>query len=157
MQASQAPRPSYSYTNFYKDCALYPEQPKFRRFAAYWAKKLYDDTEELVKGEKELSNAIAGFRESRGQGPLSVLDCPRSLIQGNDGLKKQWSDFEQLLRTYSKQYKPHDPADIALTSTSAGPLPVPAIIQVGRSCSVLQQTHERVFESISEWRLRPHG
>ncbi|KAF2253306.1 hypothetical protein BU26DRAFT_515670 [Trematosphaeria pertusa] len=76
-QTPQTPRVAYRYANFYNECADYPELPKFRRLGAQWAKKLYDDVEELLKEQEELNDALATFRRAEGRDVLTLLECPR--------------------------------------------------------------------------------
>ena len=92
-------RPTQNYAAFYRECASYPELPKFRRLAAQWTKKLYDDVEELVKRERALDLQITALRVSQGLPPMTFLNCPRHIIKDED-LFKEWSEYEQLLRVY---------------------------------------------------------
>lgn len=98
------PRPAFSFAPFYKECAQYPELPKFRRFAEQWAKKLYDDAEELLEKENELNDAIAAFRRSQGRAVLTAIECPRSLAKGQKDLQRIWHEYEERLRSYCKRF-----------------------------------------------------
>jgi len=102
MQAQQTTsRPTVGYATFYKHCASYPELPKFRRLAAQFTKKLYDDVEELLRRERELDEAIAEYRVREGHAAITFLDCPRGIV--NDvKLIEQWSEHGRLLRLYGK-------------------------------------------------------
>ncbi|KAF2682474.1 hypothetical protein K458DRAFT_405734 [Lentithecium fluviatile CBS 122367] len=103
MQARPSTRtPAFAFAQFYRDCASYPEIPKFRRLGAQWTKKLYDDLEELLKKEQELDRTIESAWRRDGGFPATFLDCPRSLAEGKQPLLEEWSKYEKLLRTYSK-------------------------------------------------------
>jgi hypothetical protein len=105
MQAQQpSQRLAYSYARFYEDCAIYPELPKFRRFGAQWAKKLYDDGEELMKREDDLNRAISRMWGASAT-PPTFLDYPRMLVtlkKNDNTLYDQWLEYEQRLRTYCR-------------------------------------------------------
>jgi hypothetical protein len=99
-----------SYAAFYHDIALHPEVGRFRRFAAQFAKKLYDDTEEVLLKESAVNDALAQvWGRDRG---VTVLDVPRSFVEANCAkdpeivknlrLKEQWNSYEQALVKYGK-------------------------------------------------------
>lgn len=94
------PRREFNFANYYKECADFPETPKFRRFAAQWNKKLHEDVADLVKEEGKLSKAIADARERDKAPPLTFLECPRRLVP--EELKKGCSDYENKLRIYAQ-------------------------------------------------------
>jgi len=97
----ESSRIKYQYTPFYHTAARYPEVLKFRRFGAQWAKKLYDDIEEVQTKEKALNDALARIHTKSGA-VLSVLDCPRSLVVDNTEVHNMWMEYEDALRKYCK-------------------------------------------------------
>ncbi|KAH8725668.1 hypothetical protein GQ44DRAFT_680985 [Phaeosphaeriaceae sp. PMI808] len=98
----ESSRIKYRYAPFYHTAARYPEVPKFRRFGAQWAKKLYDDIEEVQAKEQTLNDALARVH-TKGGATLSVLDCPRSLVKNNTEVHNMWIDYEDALRKYCEQ------------------------------------------------------
>lgn len=84
------------YTAFYKKVALYPEVGRYRRFAANWSKRLYDDTEEVVQKEYAVNKALEAKRRP-GCG-VTILDVPRSIaIEENPEIQREWDDYEDAL------------------------------------------------------------
>lgn len=89
-----------NYAPFYRECAMFPELPKFHRFADRWTKKLYDDVEELLETEKELNAEIAALRRSEGGAALTAMECPRRVAKSNKRLRRKWFEYEKRLRLY---------------------------------------------------------
>jgi hypothetical protein len=108
-------RPAHNYVQFYKDCASYPELPKFRRLAAQWTKTLYDDLDEVLKAERRLNDAIAESRTRAGAHPLTFLECPRSILKDKVVLR-QWHKYKQLLRAYCRCYDDGASLDVQRSS-----------------------------------------
>ncbi|KAJ4288192.1 hypothetical protein N0V90_012209 [Kalmusia sp. IMI 367209] len=102
MQTQQTPRLAHDYFTFYQESAVFPEQLKFRRFGAEWAKKLYDDGEELFIMKEELNQGIAKIRTREGGNSLTTLSYPRNLLDRDGELHKKWTRYEERLRAYSK-------------------------------------------------------
>lgn len=99
-QTTQGQTPSYA--DFYRDCAIYPELPKFRRFAAQWTKKLYDDGEALMAKEEELNHLVAKLGRRVAGTPTTHFDYPRRLAKKGSTLLNVWLEYERMLGTYCK-------------------------------------------------------
>jgi hypothetical protein len=93
------------YSSFYNHIALFPELGNFRRFGAFWAKKLHDESSELLGHIASLDEAIEGWPELDAK---SVLDCPKRYLEENrEGHEEQyetvnqaWSKYEEALMRY---------------------------------------------------------
>jgi hypothetical protein len=93
------------YSNFYQHLAVSPEIGSFRRFGAYWAKKVHDDTNELLACLAVLNQELEKWPELRAQ---TVLDCPKGFMKENvpigtlnsEPLHDAWDKFDTALIRY---------------------------------------------------------
>lgn len=93
------------YSSFYNHIALCPELGIFRRFGAFWAKRLHDETSELLAHIATLDETLEKFPEL---GAKSVLDCPKRLVEENRAgnsekyktVIKAWSKYDKALLRY---------------------------------------------------------
>ncbi|KAF1912597.1 hypothetical protein BDU57DRAFT_583016 [Ampelomyces quisqualis] len=75
---SSTTQPTQDYSSFYAHIGSYPELGIFRRFGGYWAKRLYDETSELVECITKLEEEL---RKWPGFEATTVLDCPKRLLK----------------------------------------------------------------------------
>jgi hypothetical protein len=93
------------YSSFYNHIALVPELGSFRRFGAFWAKKLHDESSELLAHIATLDEAI---QECPGLDAKSVLDCPKRYVEENRKVNKNkcrvvtqaWLKYDKALMRY---------------------------------------------------------
>ncbi|KAF2118135.1 hypothetical protein BDV96DRAFT_378487 [Lophiotrema nucula] len=91
------------FSAFYDDIALYAETGRFRRFVGEMAKKLHDDTEEVLQRKGKVNEALEKVRSSDSGVPTSVLDCPRSIIrEEHPTIYKDWIEYEESLLAYGQ-------------------------------------------------------
>lgn len=79
----------------------------FRRFGAYWAKKVHDETSELLACLAVLNQELANWPDLKAQ---TVLDCPRRILEEKcpigtaEGiyipLYDAWEKFDKALMLY---------------------------------------------------------
>jgi hypothetical protein len=99
------PPPTQGYSSFYKHIALSPELGNFRRLGANWAKKLHDDTSEVLACLRALEAKIKALPELDAK---NVLDCPRRLVKelcaenpGKYGpVDMAWTEYDKALVQY---------------------------------------------------------
>jgi hypothetical protein len=88
------------YSSFYFHIAYNPELGNFRRFAAYWAKRLHDETAELSACIAKLDKEIKKFPHLDAQ---TVLDCPKRTFQeGCPRLESPYADINVLWDRYDE-------------------------------------------------------
>jgi hypothetical protein len=93
------------YNSYYKYLALSPELGIFRRFGSFWAKKLHDETSEVLACLAALEDEFEKWPDLSG---MTVLDCPRrrvkQLCSGDKKkyklLKKAWFEYDRALVRY---------------------------------------------------------
>ena len=51
-------RRTTGFTKFYESTVIEPELGRFRRFAAHLAKKLHDDTEDVLENERVVNDEL---------------------------------------------------------------------------------------------------
>jgi hypothetical protein len=90
------------YSSFYEHVAYSPELGIFRKFGAYWAKRIHDETSEvlarLVTLEDELEKCDVLDAKS-------VLDCPRRIakelcpksVKKYKPLHRAWAEYDKAL------------------------------------------------------------
>lgn len=76
--SSSTTQPTQNYSSFYAHIGAYPELGIFRRFGGYWAKRLYDETSELVECITTLEEELSKWPDLKA---TTVLDCPRRLVK----------------------------------------------------------------------------
>ena len=97
----------HGYGSLYMNIAMYPELGLFRRFGAYWAKKLHDDTSDVLTRLGDLNRAIASVPEL---GESSVLDCPLRVVKEKcpeneprfENLYTTWKKYDEALLRYGR-------------------------------------------------------
>jgi hypothetical protein len=88
------------YSSFYFHIAYNPELGNFRRFAAYWAKRVHDETAELSACIAKLDKEIKKFPRLDAQ---TVLDCPKRTFQeGYQDNKVQYKELKDLWVKYDE-------------------------------------------------------
>jgi hypothetical protein len=88
------------YSSFYNHIALVPELGNFRRFGAFWAKKLHDESSELLGHIASLDEALEKWPELDAK---SVLDCPKRYLEENrQGHEEQYKTVEQAWSKYDE-------------------------------------------------------
>jgi hypothetical protein len=98
--------PPYGHSALYRNIALYPELGLYRRFAAYWAKKLHDDTCEFLDRLEEVNREVEKHKSQLGEDyfldcPLKVVKerCPESDVQYKS-LYRAWRKYDGGLMQY---------------------------------------------------------
>jgi hypothetical protein len=95
LQVGVAPR-------FYEEIALAPEYGVYRRFGDLWAKKLYDDIEEVCDQAKRVNDALARQHRKPGHG-ATILDLSRSIVKKEyPEIMPIWMRYERALIRYSE-------------------------------------------------------
>ncbi|KAH4110459.1 hypothetical protein HBH64_158370 [Parastagonospora nodorum] len=88
------------YSSFYFHIAYNPELGNFRRFAAYWAKRVHDETAELSACIANLDREIKRFPNLDAQ---TVLDCPKRTFQeGCPDTQDQYKNVNSLWKEYDE-------------------------------------------------------
>jgi hypothetical protein len=93
------------YSSFYQHLAVSPEIGSFRRFGAYWAKKVHDDTSEFLACLAVLNQELEKWPELGAQ---TVLDCPKTFMKekypvgtpDSEPLHDAWDKFDAALTRY---------------------------------------------------------
>lgn len=93
------------YKALYKHIGVYPELGLFRRFGPLWAKKLHDDSSEMLACLGKLNQELGRVPEFQG---MTVLDCPRRIVkekcpkddQQYAELWKAWDEYDRSLLAY---------------------------------------------------------
>jgi hypothetical protein len=95
------------YSSFYQHLAVSPELGIFRRFGAYWAKKVHDETSDLSTCLAVLNLELAKWPDLQAQ---TILDCPKRLMmekcpKDTAGgkylhLHEAWDRFDKALMVY---------------------------------------------------------
>jgi hypothetical protein len=95
------------YSSYYQHVALSPGLGRFRRFGAYWSKKLHDETSEveayLLTLEDEMKKPKYSALPAK-----TVLDCPRRIaidfcprnVKEYEPLHRAWDEFDKALVRY---------------------------------------------------------
>lgn len=90
---------------FYRHIAYRPELARFRRLAAFWAKKLHDDTSVFGSRCDELNQLLRDCPELNGK---TVLDCPYWMAERDcpedrwEDIRVAWKAYEEALIKYGK-------------------------------------------------------
>jgi hypothetical protein len=98
-------------SSFYEHIALYPENGRFRRFGAYWAKRLHDETSELQVYTSLLNDQIKLWKVLDA---MSVLDCPLRVVKEKcprehpqfETLYKAWDAYDEALKRHGSLFVP---------------------------------------------------
>jgi hypothetical protein len=93
------------YNHFYKHIAVFPELGIFRRFGAFWAKRLHDETSELVACVVTLEDELKKWPNLKAN---TVLDCPKRVAKErcptNESqykpLHEAWLKYDEALVRY---------------------------------------------------------
>jgi hypothetical protein len=93
------------YNHYYKHIAVFPELGIFRCFGAFWAKRLHDETSELLACLVTLEDELKKWPQLDA---ITVLDCPKRLAREicpkNDKrykpLHKAWAKYDMALVRY---------------------------------------------------------
>jgi hypothetical protein len=93
------------YSFLYKHIAHTPELGLFRRFGAFWAKKLHDDTSEFLACLSTLNEHLGKISELDGK---TVLDCPLHVVKqvcpmsdsDSKPLYEAWAAYDMALLQY---------------------------------------------------------
>ncbi|KAH8733088.1 hypothetical protein GQ44DRAFT_745303 [Phaeosphaeriaceae sp. PMI808] len=111
MSSSSSARSVEGYSSLYKHIAKYPELGLFRRFGAFWAKKLHDDTSEVLARLEVLNGELQKCPDLDAK---TVLDCPLRFVKEKcskeypDGdnryrlLLTAWTEYDRALVRYGK-------------------------------------------------------
>jgi hypothetical protein len=100
------------YSSFYQHIALSPGLGKFRRFGAFWAKRVHDETGELLACIATLDEEIRKFPTLDA---ATVLDSPKRIVQDNcprtdphyKPLHDAWDAYDKALMRYGRSNSPH--------------------------------------------------
>ena len=84
---------------------MFPEIGIFRQFGGHWAKRLHDETSELVACLATLEDELKKWPELNAS---SVLDCPKRVVEENcpkkeerfKPLHKAWMEYDTALTRY---------------------------------------------------------
>lgn len=120
------------FTSFYAHIAEVPELGIFRRFGGYWAKRIYDDTSEVVWCLTALEVELAKWSQLDAY-EKTVLGCPRRLINDikptvEDATKYKalcdaWKAYDDALLRHGKCRYRALSSRSKLTMCKAKPLP----------------------------------
>jgi hypothetical protein len=99
------------FREFYQHIALYPENGLYRRFGAYWAKRVHDETSELRACIAELNDKITLCNVLEA---TSVLDCPLRVVKAKcpkgtsnpefESLYDAWGAYEEALKRHGSLF-----------------------------------------------------
>ncbi|KAF2729140.1 hypothetical protein EJ04DRAFT_580876 [Polyplosphaeria fusca] len=97
----EAGRLRSGFTDFYDDIALYPETGRFRRFTAHFAKKLHDDTEEVLQMESAVNGILRNKMEP--DSGATLLNCSRIwAVKQVPEVSTAWDDYEKSLVKFGR-------------------------------------------------------
>jgi hypothetical protein len=93
------------FSSFYKHVAVFPELGIFRRFGGLWAKRLHDETSELVACLATVEDELKKWPHLEA---VTVLDCPKRLANENcpkndtrfKPLHEAWAKYDEALLRY---------------------------------------------------------
>jgi hypothetical protein len=95
--AASEPQP---YSSLYKHFELFPENALFRKFGAFWAKKVHDETSELGACLVRLNDLIGQVPELNAK---TVLDCPLRVVKevcpkaDHESLYAAWDEYDKAM------------------------------------------------------------
>jgi hypothetical protein len=94
--------PIQGYNSFYHHVALTPELGLFRRFGGYWAKRIHDETSEVLACMLVVDDEIKKCPELEATG---VLDLPRRFVRKSakyNRIRSAWVKYDKALMQYGK-------------------------------------------------------
>lgn len=103
--SSQSSTEPQGYGSFYHNVALSPEIGLFRRFGAYWAKRIHDETNELLACILVVDDEIKKCHELQA---TELLDVPRHFIRNGaryNHIRSAWVKYDKALMRYGKLWR----------------------------------------------------